>query len=266
MAGDSRLRIGGWVLGSRGDRDDESGVSAGAPDDDRPDVREATSEAEVDPDAAGYAGRHRQSAGARPAVRLRAVSIAAVSVGVLLVGTGVAARLLGPGSDSLAPPPSPPEVVVASPHGQLDGLGERRTPTSSQSASPSVQAPETVAQEAEDAELGDHAQVVSLDGASAGQAVRLSGAESGRFVRFTTVAPVSGSYDLTVFYVTEQAKAGALSVNDESPIGFTFEPGGEAEAPGSVTVSVELAAGENTVLVGSSGGTPMFLDRIAIAA
>jgi hypothetical protein len=204
----------------------------------------------------------------RPLIRPRRVAIAAVAVGLLLVGIGVAARLLTADPVSLVGPPPTPPPAPDSPD-ETARLGD--APSASPVPSPpptSTSPPEeptAVSFEAEAAEPGSHGQVVPLAGASGGQAVKLSGARDGTFVQFSGVSvATSGSYDLTIFFAAEQDRAGAISVGDGSPASVTFpSPGGEGTL-GAVTVPVQLAAGDNTLVIGTSGGAPLFVDQITI--
>lgn len=119
--------------------------------------------------------------------------------------------------------------------------------------------------EAEAASPGSHGQVVDLSGASQGQAVRLSGAAEGTFVEFSGVeVAAAGGYDLTIFYLSEKDRDGGVSVNGGSPARFTFAGQGENGAIGSVTVRVDLAAGTNTILIGTPGGAPVSLDLLTV--
>jgi hypothetical protein len=286
MTGDSRLRVGRWVLGSEYDSGDLLAVSpvtdGGHPVIDAEPVgtvTDAWQPAEIpDPDAAAvgdddgpYQGRRRLTDPPRPPARLRRVAVAAVAVGGLLVGTSVLAGLLVPDRETQLSPPPTPEGVDASPDSDLSRLGNAPTASPSPSPTPSPSTPPTAPPvssasfEAEGAGLGSHAQVVAFDGAAGGQVVRLSGNRDGTFVSFSGVTAVdSGRYELTIAYFSDQDRSGTVSVNGGSSFSVTFPSRGEGGSIGSVTVSVDLAAGDNAIDVSSSGGAPLSIDRIVV--
>ncbi|MGH3681820.1 MAG: delta endotoxin C-terminal domain-containing protein, partial [Natronosporangium sp.] len=151
------------------------------------------------------------------------------------------------GSAAPGPGPTPPATA---------------TPTATGSPAP---APPGSSYEAEAGEAGSHGQVVGMDGASGGQVVRLSGNRSGTFVRFTdVVAAEPGPYQLTIFYFCDQGRDGTVSINNEDHLTVEFPSRGEGGTVGPVTVSTTLAAGINTIWIGTSGGSPLSLDRIAL--
>jgi hypothetical protein len=232
----------------------------------------------MDPDTAvdgdddsAYRGRRRADDRPRRAVLQRRASIVAVAVGVLLVGTSVLARLLG--SDSgpepqLGPPPTAPQAdpTAASELGEL-GVAPSGSPVPSGSAAPPPTEPPllTLSFEAEAAERGSRGQVVGFDGASGGQVVRLNGNRDGTFVQFPGVSvSEAGRYELTVFYFSDQSRTAGIAVGDGSPEFVTFPSRGEAGDIGSVTLGVQLAAGANTVVIGTDGGAPLSIDRITV--
>jgi hypothetical protein len=301
MTANGRLRVGGWISGSDGpEYMDDSGPltgeivvdattplsgtqppdGAGLIDVPEPFGYRATANQRLDrmdPDTAvdgdddsAYRGRRRAGDRPRRAVLLRRASIAAVAVGVLLVGTSVLARLLG--SDSgpepqLGPPPTLPQVdpTADSELGEL-GVAPSGSPVPSGSAPPSTEPPAQASSfEAEDAERGSHGQVVAFDGASGGQVVRLNGNRDGTFVQFPGVSvSEAGRYELTVFYFSDQSRTAGIAVGDGSPEFVTFPSRGEAGDIGSVALGVQLAAGANTVVIGTDGGAPLSIDRITV--
>jgi hypothetical protein len=225
-------------------------------------------------DDGAYRGRRRYAASDRPrrAGLQRRVSIVAVAVGVLLVGTSVLARLLG--SDSgpelqLGPPPTLPQADPSadSELGQR-GAAPSGSPVPSGSAAPSPTDPpvQALSFEAEAAERGSHGQVVALDGASGGEAVRLSGNRDGTFVQFADVSVAeAGRYELIVFYFSDQTRTAGIAVGDAAPEFVNFPSRAEAGTVGSVTLGVQLGAGANTVVIGTDGGAPLSIDRITVS-
>jgi hypothetical protein len=293
MTGNSRLRVGGWTsasddpeyLDDSGPLTGEIMVDAAAPvngaeppagperpgpaggDRDLTGVLVISPEAEADGDGdGGYRGRRRAADPPRRAVLQRRGSIAAVAVGVLLVGTSVAARLLG--SDSgpepqLGPPPTPPQADPSA-GSELGQLGTA-PPSAAPTPSPTDPPVQILSFEAEAAERGSHGQVVALDGASGGEAVRLNGNRDGTFVQFSGVSVgEAGRYELTVFYSSDQSRTAGIAVGDGSPEFVTFPSRGGAGDIGSVTLGVQLAAGANTLLIGTDGGAPLSIDRITV--
>jgi hypothetical protein len=215
----------------------------------------------------GDSSRSRRHREARPGRRVLTprLAIAGVAVGVLLLSMGVSARILLTGPDT--DPPVSPGGVATSPvaSGRLGSAAP--TLAASASASPSGP-PETtvVSVEAEAAEVGSHGQVVSVSGASGGDAVKLSGNRSGTFVRFSGVqVATAGAYRLTIGYFAELDRTGAVTVNGDPDTAQVVNfPSRAAGTVGEVVIDVRLAAGGNEVLVGSSGGAPLFLDGITL--
>jgi hypothetical protein len=245
----------------------------GGPDADHyhrdPDYRPVAGAGPTEPDRGGetstYQGRRRAGRPVAAWSRRAAGAALAVGVGLLLVATGLLVQALQSGPAPLPAPPTPLPQLAPSPEAGPDRLGAApngspapasATPTGD--PGPSL----TGSAEAEAAEIGSHAQVTSLAGASGGQAVRLSGNRDGTFVEFTGVTvPAAGRYQLTVFYAAEQRRTGTVTVNGE-PAGSVTLPA--VDGIGSVSVSVELAAG-NTVRIGTAGGAPVWLDRITVS-
>jgi hypothetical protein len=285
MRSDSGLRVGGWVRGSEDESGDEL-MPDPVTDSTHPvidaeplgTVTEAWQPAAVpDPDAAvdgdddsgAYRGRRRLVDASRPSARVRRLAVAAVAVGTLLVGTSVlVGLLLSDRETQLAPPPTP-DGVNASPDGDLGRLGIAPTASPGPSTSPTpspTDPPVQTSYEAEAAGLGSHAQVADFDGAAGGQVVRLSGNRDGTFVSFTGVTAVdSGRYEVTIAYFCDQDRSGAVSVNGGSSASVNFPSRGEGGSIGSVTVSVDLASGGNTIQVSSPGGAPLSIDQIVVS-
>jgi hypothetical protein len=222
-------------------------------------------------EAGVYQGRRRAGRPAAWSRRVAVAAVAAVTMGVLLVGVGMLGQALQPGPAPLPAPPTPPLLEDPSPEGGPDRLGT--APTGSP-ASPGASATPTgtggpagsASFEAERAQVGSHGQVTSLAGASGGQVVRLNGRADGTFVQFTGVTVAEpGGYRLTVFYFSEQRRTGTVVVNGGSPEPVTFPARGAGGGTGSVSLSVELAGGGgNTIRIATDGGAPVSVDRITI--
>lgn len=214
-----------------------------------------------------------------PAARQRRVAAAALAVGMVLVGAGVAARLLAPEPEQRPGPlPTPPLGFDPSPGRGTDRQGtlptsSPRSPNPSATASPSpspsgAEPPAPLAAyEAEAAQPGSHGQVTSMSGASGGQVVRLNGRREGTFVQFTGVAVAeTGRYRLTIRYFTDQPREATVVVNDGSPDSVSLPARSESDGIGAVTLPVRLAGGDgNTVWIGTSGGAPVAIDTITIS-
>lgn len=284
MSGHSRLRVGGWVGGSDETSDDAVAHDLPADGDHlvidaEPvgTVTEAWQPSRVpdpdaglagDDDAGPYRGRRRLIGERRSPARLRRVAIAAVAVGTLLVGTSavVVGLRLADRQTQLAPPPSP-DGVNGDADQERQGLDPSASPGPSPSPSPSPTDPPVQSFfEAESAELGSHAQVDRFDGAAGGQVVKLSGNPNGTFLVFPDVTVVdSGQYEVVIGYFAEHDRVGAVSVGGGSTAEVTFPGRGEGGGIGSITVSVQLASGANTIQVSSAGGAPLSIDGIVIS-
>jgi hypothetical protein len=229
-----------------------------------------------------YRGRRRLVTGTRAAKWGTAAVVAAV--GVVLVGSGVLARSLSSPVTLPVLPSSPPASVSPSPVVVTSGpgvsqLGTAPTPTSSPTPSPPPAPPPaepppqpepepapaptsadpddppqpvTVSFEAEDAELSGGVVVQARSNASGGEVVDLRGGSPGFFVRFPDVTvDTAGDYQLILNYANDDSCCETVArvvVNDGSAVVVEFPPP-PGNSIGSVSVTVALAAGDNTILV-----------------
>jgi hypothetical protein len=209
----------------------------------------------------------------------RRIAGVVVMVGAVLVGTGFLLTNLQPGREAaLTPPPTPPGQAVTGAPESIAGLG--RAPTVGPSpgrpgtgspppADPPSTRPATAAvtgsYEAEDAEIGLFADAYPREEASGGAAVRMGMLNLG-YVSFDDVrVEEAGRYQLTVHYLSEQDSTGLVRVNDGRSVTVEF-PGLDLDRPvGTVSIPVDLVAGDNTIVFGPEGMSAPDLDRIDIS-
>jgi hypothetical protein len=129
----------------------------------------------------------------------------------------------------------------------------------------SLAGPAAATYEAEAATLAGGARVATCAACSGGAKVRFVG--NGGTVTFGSVtAPASGGYRLTIGYASGgAARTGVVSVNGTAVAALVFPPTGDFDTPGSVTVTVHLKAGTNTVAIGNPSGYAPDVDRLTVA-
>jgi hypothetical protein len=306
MADERRLRIGPWV-DNQWEAPENATVDVSTAAGNRPEHGDDAIEIPTtgvpslfthdldDPDDDNEAYRGQRRAGGHP-VTLRRLFAVSIMVGALLIGVGLMSRSMAPDPAMLlAPPPTPPELaqveptpatgtarLVPGPTGDAEptvpapapapspddnpppGSGSGPTPPTPTTA-PTT--PPIASYEAEDANRGNHTEIVEVAGASGGRVVAFTtGSPNQATVEHPDVsAGAAGTYRLTIHYLTHTTRSVTLSVNGGPDTVVSLAPPGDAETVGTVTLSVHLVAGANTVLIRNGSGPGLRLDRISIA-
>jgi hypothetical protein len=118
--------------------------------------------------------------------------------------------------------------------------------------------------EAEAATLGGQAAVRSSSGASGGALVGYVGGGTANFVQFG-VSATAGAHPVTIFYASGEARSLTVSVNG-GPATSVSTPGtGGWDTVGSVSVTLNLVAGANTIRIGNPAGWAPDIDRIVVS-
>jgi hypothetical protein len=121
--------------------------------------------------------------------------------------------------------------------------------------------------EAESATLAGQAAVRSSSGASGGALVGYVGNGTANYLRFTNVAASrAGSHTVTIYYAAGAARSVTLTVNGVAGPAVSTPSTGGWDTIGSVSASVNLIAGTNTIQLGNATGWAPDLDRIVVAA
>jgi hypothetical protein len=158
-------------------------------------------------------------------------------------------------SSTASPSPAAEEPLDATPTADPD----------QPSASPPAPEPVTIAYEAEQAELSGFVRLFEVEQASGGDVVGMIGPEVSSHVRFPEVTvDTAGEYELTLYYVSAPDREAAVTVNGAEPVVLDFPGLGDNSAVGSVSMSVELAAGPNVIWFGNGGEPAPALDCITI--
>ena len=85
------------------------------------------------------------------------------------------------------------------------------------------------------------------------------------YLQFNTVTcAAAGTYTLTVHYASGEARSTQISVNGAAPLTVATPSTGGWDTVGTVTVSVALAAGTNTLRFGNTTGWAPDFDRIQV--
>nr|MDT0657285.1 hypothetical protein [Micromonospora sp. DSM 115978] len=100
--------------------------------------------------------------------------------------------------------------------------------------------------------------------ASGGLVVGQIGNGSANLVRFTPVAtPAAGRYAVTFHYVSAESRFATIIVNGQ-PTGHRFPSTGSWDSVGSLTLTLTLSAGQNTITYAGGQGWAPDLDRIVV--
>jgi alpha-galactosidase len=119
--------------------------------------------------------------------------------------------------------------------------------------------------EAEAASLAGGAKAAACSGCSGGQKAGFVG--NGGTVTFTNVnVPTAGRYQVTLVYCdgSTTGRQAVVSVNGGTGQTVTFTPTGSFNTPGSVTVTLNLNAGTNTVQLGNPTAYAPDFDKISV--
>ncbi|WP_212830719.1 carbohydrate-binding protein [Catellatospora sp. TT07R-123] len=129
-------------------------------------------------------------------------------------------------------------------------------------------APATASYEAEASgnTRGGQAAVRSLSTASGGAVVGYVGNGTANYLQFNNVnAATAGSRTVTVYYASGENRSVTLSVNGGSPVSVSTPSTGGWNTVGSVSVTLNLAAGANTIRFANPTGWAPDLDRITVS-
>ncbi|MEU4520517.1 beta-L-arabinofuranosidase domain-containing protein [Amycolatopsis sp. NPDC024027] len=118
--------------------------------------------------------------------------------------------------------------------------------------------------EAEAGTLGGQAAVRSSSGASGGALVGYVGGGSANYLQFNGVNSTAGAHPVTIFYASGEARSLTVSVNGGAAVSVATPGTGGWDTVGSVQVTLTLAAGANTIRLGSSSGWAPDIDRIVV--
>jgi alpha galactosidase A-like protein/alpha galactosidase C-like protein/alpha-galactosidase-like protein/alpha-galactosidase-like CBM13-containing protein len=112
--------------------------------------------------------------------------------------------------------------------------------------------------------LAGGAVVASCSTCSGGQKVGYVG--SGGTLTFNGVsAPSAGTYKVTIVYCSGNARPGDISVNGGTPQALSFPSTGSFSTTGTMTLSLQLNAGNNTIEFGDPTAYAPDFDRIIVA-
>jgi hypothetical protein len=114
--------------------------------------------------------------------------------------------------------------------------------------------------------LAGQAAVRSSASASGGALVGYVGNGAANYLQFNNVTGgVAGSHQLTISYASGENRSATVSVNGGAATTVNTPSTGGWDTIGSVTVTVKLNAGANTVRLGNSGGWAPDFDRIVVS-
>jgi len=125
--------------------------------------------------------------------------------------------------------------------------------------------PSGTSYEAEAATLAGQAAVRSSSGASSGAVVGYVGNGTANYLQFNNVNATVGSHQVSVFYAAGEARSLTVSVNGGTAVSASAPSTGGWDTVGSVTLTLTLVAGANTVRIGNSSGWAPDIDRIVVS-
>lgn len=166
----------------------------------------------------------------------------------------------GAPSASASPGPHPSPVRSASPTAATSASA-----TTLDVTGPPVPPPQPVSYEAEapgNTRLGQvHPRPVAE--ASGGLVIGWIGNGPANVLRFNAVSAVAaGAHRVTVYYVAGEARTALITVNNATPVTVSFPSTGGWSTVGSLTVTLTLAAGANTVAVSNPTAWAPDIDRL----
>ncbi|GAA4245082.1 carbohydrate-binding protein [Dactylosporangium darangshiense] len=114
--------------------------------------------------------------------------------------------------------------------------------------------------------LAGQARVRTSAGASGGAFVGYVGGGSANTLRFNNVtASAAGTRTVRLYYASGEARSVTLTVNGTAGPTVSTPSTGGWDTVGSVTLSVTLRAGANTIQLGNAGGWAPDIDRIVVS-
>lgn len=103
-------------------------------------------------------------------------------------------------------------------------------------------------------------------GASGGQLVGYVGGGAGNTLQFNNVnVAAAGSRTVTIYYASGDARSTSISVNGGATVSVSTPSTGSFDTVGSVTVILNLNAGNNTIKFSNSSGWAPDFDRITVS-
>jgi hypothetical protein len=127
-----------------------------------------------------------------------------------------------------------------------------------------LQAASVASYEAEAATLGGAVNLRNVAGASGGQVVGYVGNGAANYVQFAATAATAGSRQLTIHYISGSARSATVSVNGGAATTLNFPSTGGWSTVGTLTTTVSLNAGSNTIrLTNPTAYAPDF-DRVTL--
>ncbi|GAA3439248.1 beta-L-arabinofuranosidase domain-containing protein [Kutzneria kofuensis] len=113
--------------------------------------------------------------------------------------------------------------------------------------------------------LGGQAAVRSSSGASGGALVGYVGNGTANYLRFNNVTATAGAHRITVYYASGEDRSIAISANGGAATTVGTPNSGGWDTVGSVTATLTLVAGANTILITNAGGWAPDIDRIVVS-
>ena len=114
--------------------------------------------------------------------------------------------------------------------------------------------------------LAGQAAVRGSAGASGGSLVGYVGGGAANYLQFNNVqASSAGARQVTVFYTSGENRSTTVSVNGAAAVPVSTPSTGGWDTVGSVTVSLQLNAGANTIRFGNPSGWAPDFDRIVVS-
>jgi DUF1680 family protein len=113
--------------------------------------------------------------------------------------------------------------------------------------------------------LAGQAAVRSSSGASGGAVVGYVGSGAANYLQFNNVTGTAGAHQVTVFYASGENRSLSISANGGSAVNVNAPGTGGWDAVGSVTASVTLQAGANTIRISNASGWAPDIDRIVVS-
>ncbi len=112
--------------------------------------------------------------------------------------------------------------------------------------------------------LGGQAAVRSSSGASGGAVVGYVGNGTANYLQFNNVNAAAGARPVTIFYASGATRSLTASANGGAATSVSTPSTGGWDTVGSVTVTLTLAAGTNTIRIGGATGWAPDIDRIVV--
>lgn len=119
--------------------------------------------------------------------------------------------------------------------------------------------------EAEAGTRGGQAAVRNVSGASGGAVVGYIGSGTANYLQFNNVNATAGAHQVTIFYASGENRSLTASVNGAAATTVNTPSTGGWNTIGSVTTTLSLTAGSNTIRIANPTGWSPDIDRIVVA-